>query len=51
MSSLKPDPEYLAFLEDQADAQRLLDAEINAQYQDYCDGLADAYLDELEAGE
>lgn len=50
MRSLTPDPEYLAFLEDQADARRLRDAEIKEQYQDYCDGLADAYLDELEAG-
>ena len=50
MSNLTPDPEYLAFLEDQADARRLRDAEIKDEYQNYCDGLAEAYLDGLEAG-
>lgn len=51
MTSPDIEAEYSAFLEDQADARRLLDAEIKEQYQDYCDGLADAYLDELEASE
>lgn len=44
---LTPDPEYLVFLEGQRDEYLLREAEIKAQYQDYCDGLREAYLDEI----
>lgn len=44
---LTPDPEYLVFLEGQLEEHLLAEAEIKAQYQDYCDGLRDAYLDQI----
>lgn len=44
---LNSDPEYLNFLDGQLEDHLLAEAEINAQYQDYCDGQRDAYLDEL----
>lgn len=48
---LTSDPEYLNFLDGQLEDHLLDQDEINSQYQDFCDGQRDAYLDELEAGE
>lgn len=48
---LDSNPEYLAFLDGQRADHVLREAEINALYQDHMDGMRDAYLDELEAGE
>jgi hypothetical protein len=50
-SPLTSDPEYLNFLDGQREDHVLREAEINALYQDHMDGMRDAYLDELEAGE
>lgn len=39
--------EFLAFEESRRDDHLLREAEIKAQYRDYCDGLRDSYLDEV----
>jgi hypothetical protein len=43
--------EFLAFQESWRDDVLLREADIKAEYQDFCDAQRDAYLDELEAGE
>ncbi len=43
--------EHFAFLESQRDDHLLRESEINSLYQDHMDGMRDAHLDELEAGE